>query len=72
MYHIVPDHAANQGKLSESLPPNNKRRSLPPPVIINNPGGQKLFIRGAYLLKGFGRTAFKFLLKSIEIEEKSR
>ena len=50
--------------------PNNKRR--PPPIIVNNPGGQKSFIiRGAYLLKGFGRAAFKFLLISIEIELKS-
>ena len=53
--------------------PNNKRRPHPPPVIINDPGGQKLFIiRGAHLLKGFGRAAFKFLLKSIKIELKSR
>ena len=45
----------------------------PPSVIINNPGGQKLFIiRVAYLLKGFGRAAFKFLLESINIELKSR
>ena len=45
----------------------------PPPVIINNPGGQKLcIIRGAYLLKGFGRAALKFLLKAIEIDLKSR
>ena len=45
----------------------------PPHVIINNPGCQKLFIfRGEYLLKGFGRAAFKFLLKSIKIELKSR
>ena len=43
-----------------------------PPVIINNPGGQKLFIiRGEYLLKGFGRAAFKFLLKSIKTDVKS-
>ena len=34
----------------------------PPPAIMNNPGSQKLFlIRGAHLLKGFGRAAFKFL-----------
>ena len=40
-----------------------------PPVIINIPGGQKIFIiRGEYLLKGFGRAAFKFLLKSIKIK----
>ena len=48
---------------------------VPPPVrvILNNPGGQKLFIiKGEYLLKGFGRAAFKFLLKSIKIELKSR
>ena len=52
--------------------PNNKRR--PPPLpIINNPGGQKSFvIRGDYLLKGFGRAAFKFLLKPIEIKIKSK
>ena len=42
---------------------------VPPlPVIINIPGGQKIFIiRGEYLLKGFGRAAFKFLLKSNKI-----
>ena len=46
---------------------------VPPPLIINNPGCQKLFIiRGEYFLKGFGRAAFKFLLKSIKIEVKSR
>ena len=40
-----------------------------PPVIINIPGGQKIFIiRGEYLLKGFGRAAFKFLLKSVKIK----
>ena len=45
----------------------------PHPVIINNPGGQKLFIiRGACLLKGLSRAAFKILLKSIRIESKSR
>ena len=42
-----------------------------PPVIINNPVGQKIF-RGAYSLKGFGRAALKFLLKSMNIELKSR
>ena len=43
---------------------------VPPPLpIMNIPGGQKLFIiRGEYLLKGFGRAAFKFLLKSIKIK----
>ena len=60
--------------------------SLPPPLIINNPGGQKLcIIRGSILLREFGRAASKFLLKStkifnynsfllksIEIEAKSR
>ena len=41
----------------------------PPSLIINIPGGQKVFIiRGEYLLKGFGRAAFKFLLKSIKIK----
>ena len=41
----------------------------PPTVIINIPGGQKIFIiRGEYLLKGFGRAAFKFLLKSTKIK----
>ena len=45
----------------------------PPRLIINNPGGQNLFIiRGEYLLRGFGRAAFKFLLKSIEIKIKSK
>ena len=46
----------------------------PPPLIINNPGSQKLIIiiRGAYLLKGFSRAAFKILLKSMKIELKSR
>ena len=45
----------------------------PSPLIINNPGGQKLFIiRGEYLSRGFGRAAFKFLLKSIEIKIKSK
>ena len=45
---------------------------VPPPVIMNNPGGQKLVImRGAYLLKGFGRADFKFLSKSINVELKS-
>ena len=40
-----------------------------PPLIINIPGGQKIFIiRGEYLLKGFGRAAFKFLLNSIKIK----
>ena len=39
------------------------------PLIINIPGGQKIFIiRGEYLLKGFGRAAFKFLIKSIKIK----
>ena len=38
-----------------------------PPLIINIPVGQKIFIiSGEYLLKGFGRAAFKFLLKSIK------
>ena len=42
-----------------------------PSEIINNPGGQKLFIiRGAYLLKGFGRAAFKFLFKINENRSK--
>ena len=42
-----------------------------PPPIRNNPGAQKLFIiRVSHLLKEFGRAAFKFLLKSIEIELK--
>ena len=42
-----------------------------PPPIINNPGTQKLFIiRRAYLLREFGRSAFKFLFKQIEIEFK--
>ena len=46
---------------------------VPPPLIINNPGGQKLFIiRAEYLLRGFGRAAFKFLLKSIEIKIESK
>ena len=41
----------------------------PPSLIINIPGGQNIFIiRGEYLLKGFGRAAFKFLLKSIKIK----
>ena len=41
----------------------------PPSLIINIPGCQKIFIiRGEYLLKGFGRAAFKFLLKSIKIK----
>ena len=59
------------GSKHESFPPNNKRRPPrpPPPLIINNPGvgegggggvGPKLcIISGAYLLKGFGRAAFK-------------
>ena len=38
-----------------------------PPLKMNIPGGQKLFIiRGENLLKGFGRAAFKFRLKSIK------
>ena len=44
-----------------------------PPVIINHPGCQNLFIiRGAYLLKGFGRAALKFFLKSLTLEVRSR
>ena len=43
---------------------------VPPPPLNNKySGGQKIFIiRVEYLLKGFGRAAFKFLLKSIKIK----
>ena len=39
-------------------PPNNKYSRWSKIIII----------RGEYLLKGFGRAAFKFLLKSIKIK----
>ena len=43
----------------------------PFPLIINDVGQKIFVIRRAYLLKGFGRVALKFLFQSITIAVKS-